>query len=231
MDIVHDTPELRAELDAHNQNAIRLHIPTAPVTWVDLMVEDADGKKVHQHREKANSWVRNYYNLIAGAFLPSARSATFGLGYLGLKTTNGSAGFNTTLDDYITGLSSYWVGDVSNSAYGIVVGTGVAAESFESYALSSLVATGNSAGQMAYQAGTLGTATYNAETKKWTQTMTRIFNNNTASTVTITEVGLYMQGVYNAVFMLDRSLLASAVPVPAANKLTVTYTTEMTFPA
>jgi hypothetical protein len=235
MNIVHDTPELRAELDAHNANAIRLHLPTAPVTWIDMKVEAPDGSVAHEHREKSNSWVRNYYNAVAGVFLPSTAPATYGAGYLGQKDTGGTARANATSTAYAApDVYASWAGIVNNSTYGIVVGTGTGAEDFESYAMGAQVANGSGAGQLAHQAGAIGTATYTSETKKWTQTNTRIFNNNSAGEIVVTETGLIGRGYAGGstnYMLLERNLLAEAVTVPAAYKLTVTYTTEITFPA
>ena len=235
MNIVNDTPELRAELDAHNANAVRLHIPTAPVTWIDLKVEAPDGTVAHEHREKANSWNRNHYNLLASMFLPSlAPGSTFEAGSLRARQITGTISGSTTHFHATMPAIAEANGTNGSTAKGIVVGTGDGAESFEDYALGTLIATGNGAGQLAYSAGENGTAAYTAGTKTWTQTSFRVLNNNSGDAITVKEIGWYKNVLVNnsqVVLMCDRSLLASPVEVPNAYKLTVTYTTELTFPA
>lgn len=229
--ITYDTPELRARLDALSKECVDLHVPPPPVTWVNLKVEDGDGNIVHEHVEKANSWVRNFYNIMALTFLPSSAPATYGAGSLGVKESDGSVKSATGSGNYVQSTASSWGFLANNSNAGIQVGTGVGAESFDSHKLDSLIATGSGTGQLVYQAGSVGTASYNTGAKKWTQTISRVFNNNSAAGITVTETAIIVNTSGSTYVMYDRSLLATPVTVPPANKLTVTYTTEMTFPA
>lgn len=228
MDITYDTPELRARLDALSKECVALHVPPPPVTWLTLKVEDADGNVVSNETIKANSWVRNFYNSMALFLgLPAVTTGAYGAGCLRTMDTSGST---KNVSEYGDALPPRG-GSAGSAATGIVVGTGVEAESFESVVLGTPVAEGTGAGQMSYLAGTLGTPSYNAVTKKWTQTITRIINNNSAGAIVVTEVGIVAYTSNNKNTLIDRTLLPAAVTVPAANKLTVTYTTEMTFPA
>jgi hypothetical protein len=226
-DITRDTPELRKRIEAHNAEAMRLHLPPPPVVWLDFKVEAPDGTVVHEHREKSNSWVRNAYNLMAALFLPAPAitSGAYGAGCLRSKDTNGST-YNVPAGGELPGLTA---GPANLSNSGIVVGTGTGEESFESTALGTIISSGTGAGQLSYQQIAIQTPSYNAETKKWTGGAVRIFNNNTANPITVTEVGWV--GYSNRMYLVDRTLLGSPVEVPAAYKLTVTYTTEITFPA
>jgi hypothetical protein len=229
LDIIHDTPELRAAIEEHNRNAIRLHLPTAPVTWIDLKVESSDGHIVHEHREKANSWLRNFYNFMAALLLPSSAisTGTYGAGCLRLKTMTGM----------IVDISAYGgnalfssVGSAGSTSHGILVGTGTNDENFEDSTLQTLIDHGTGTGQLSYQAGELGVPSYDDGTKKWTQTITRIFNNNSSGAITVAETGIRASANYYSV-VIERNKLSTPVEVPVAYKLTVTYTTEITFPA
>lgn len=225
---------LRLVLRLVTKVCIALHIPPPPVTWITMTVEDADGNVVSEKTIKANSWVRNYYNNLASCLLPGLPGGVYGAGTLAIKDTSGTTKTSTTHYTNYTNTSSSRNGSAGNDGYGISIGTGGNAESFEDYVLQTPIADGTGAGQMSYAAGTIGSPSYNAETKKWTQTITRAINNNTAGSISVTEVVLYWgMNVNNqaCVACVDRSLLPAAVDVPAANKLTVTYTTEMTFPA
>lgn len=242
MNIVNDTPELRARIDAHNAEAIALHLPTATVTWIDTKVESISSNDViHEHREKANSWNRNYYNMLAMSFLPSAgTSSTFGDGKLNYKDSSGSisspSGSQFSPWSLVgSNQGPQWGGALGDAGFGIGVGTGTTPEDFNDVVLQTKVQHGTGSGQLSYQGGILGTATYNSQTKKWTQTISRIFNNNSSSDINISETAIYILcgNIYGnpSKVMIERNLLATPVTVPAAYKLTVTYTTEMTFPA
>lgn len=227
-----DGPVLRALLGITNGLCKTLHVPCPPVTYVTLEVESPDGATVQVLREKSNSWVRNAHNMICGMFLgtPAITTGTYGDGVLRCKDTAGTTRNVIEGGDNPSILASS-IG-IGADARGIVIGTGTAAESLSDTTLQSKIAHGTGAGQMSYQAHVAGVPSFNSGTKKWTNTHTRIFNNNTASTITVTEVGM-IGWANNASFnaLIDRSLLGTAVSVPAAYKLTVTYTMEYTFPA
>lgn len=232
-----DGPVLRALLGITNGLCKTLHVPCPPVTFVTCELEAPDGTIAHRNREKANSWVRSMHNMFCLMFLPSGASGTFGEGTLVVKNTAGMSITQnaTTAFKYQNVYSADKIGgDAGEGTRGIVVGSGTNDESLEDYALQSIITSGTGVGQLSYQAGILGTASYDVGTKKWSQTITRIFNNNSASPVLVNEVAIYwtclIGGSSNAI-MIDRSKLTSPVSVPAAYKLTVTYTTEYTFPA
>lgn len=72
--------------------------------------------------------------------------------------------------------------------FGILVGTGTTAEAAADTALATKIATGNGAGQLAYQATTVSTAT--AITGGYRLTVTRQFDNNSGGAITVQEIGL-----------------------------------------
>jgi len=123
-----------------------------------------------------------------------------------------------------------------DASFGIVVGTGDTAFSVEQYALASLIAHGNAASQFAYQPMATPSVAYNAGTKVWKASHTRIFNNNSGGSITVKEVGLYalgylFTGAVDSVSMDERSVLSPTVPVPNAAQLTVTYEISKDFSA
>lgn len=60
--------------------------------------------------------------------------------------------------------------------------------------------------------------------------ITATFNNNTASDITINEVGLildlYISGYFSYKILLDRQVLSSPVTIPANNEIALVYTLE-----
>jgi len=81
-----------------------------------------------------------------------------------------------------------------------------------------------------YTAQDASTASYDAGTKKLTVTLKRIFNNNSSVLATIKELAIYSNSSLGTI-MMNRDILSSPVEVPAAYKLTATYTIEMTYPS
>jgi len=233
------------ELDDIDRKCIEMHVIPPAKMFLNLKVHDRDKKQVLDYSQKSNSWVRNNYNFITTQQMGiglGKLGATYGAGYMIMKTTGGT---NKTNTDYVprvevTGdnYSAYAASGVTD--YGIVAGTGAGAESFEDYALGTLIANGTGAGQMSYAATTYaGTSvSYAAGTKKYTQTLVRIINNNSGGAITVTEVGIYVNLFYGSYvssntenFMLARDLLGSSVEVADGGQLTVTYTIEMTYPS
>lgn len=228
------TPELLARIDRVNKDCIDLHMPPPPVAFITLEVEDGKGNLVHRHHEKANSWNRNLYNInyshIASALLSTA---TYGAGSLAPRSWNG--GYILPPISYFSLISQNGrFGAAGDNAYGIVVGSGTSAESFEDYQLQTLILHGTTTGKLSYQAGTAGTPTYDSGTKTWTNAIARVLNNNTADAITVNETGLHFPASINnasAYICVERNHLAAGVSVSANYKLTVTYTFQMTFPA
>jgi hypothetical protein len=231
------TDELLKELQDLNDTASRLHVPAPPVLFMNLKLEDESGNAVHNTLYKCNSYTRNFHNLLAAAFLPSLASGTFGAGALSIKNTAGTTKTVTTKTNSSFAASvSKWESTAADATYGIIVGTGTNAESFEDFALQTPIATGTGSGQLSYQAtvvGGSGTATYTAGTKKWAQTISRIFNNNSGGSITVNEIALAYVNPIGATeyFVFDRTKLGAGVAVANSYKLTVTYTVEYTMPA
>jgi hypothetical protein len=229
------TPKVKADLAKIDKACIKMHIPPPPVLFIECIVEPINGgEPVLIYREKANSFNRNYYVThcaisMGGLAANILGAGTFGAGYLTNKGTGNTLG---------TG-SAYWYdptnfrGSVGSTTQGIVVGTGTNAESFEGVALQTKIANGNSAGQLAYAAQSSTTVAYTSGTQTYTATLVRVFNNNTAGTIAVAEIGIYAytSGAGDSLLMIDRTVPASAVSVPAAYKLTVTYTMSLVFPA
>lgn len=200
-----------------------------PVPQVHLTVEvRKDGKLISSTRQRSRTWNRNFWNNILCQLTNTPGVATnFDAGYLSIKKTSGAVGAiaGGTWNFLCTGL-------VNNSTYGILVGIGTDAESFEGYVLSSLCSHGSGANQLVHAAHSALVQSYDAPTKKWTITIKRIFNNNSAADIVIAETALVFnmpnQGTQ---CMLNRDLLGATQTVAIGAQLTVSYDVTLTFPA
>jgi len=229
------TPEELATFDRIDRDCLKMHVMPPPKTFINMKVHMPNGELVSELDMVSRSWVRNAYNMALVRMLPSdvgAGHTTFGAGVLGIKKTDNSVETPASSASNIWNYVGRWTGAANAVNQGIVVGTGVGAESFESNTLGTLIAAGNSATQLAYQADDVGTFSYAAGTKKWTLTKYRIMNNNSGGSISVSEVGIICNLYGNTViFLMCRDLLGAAVVVANTAQLTVTYTMEMTFPA
>ena len=237
----HVTPELLARLKSINDECKAMHLPPPPVAFIDLEVKDKDGKLIEKYTSKSNSWVRNAHNYLVGTFLALSQAtglASFGAGSLKVRniagTTLGSANYvlnisRATIPVFVAEASS-------TGAFGIRVGRGTTAESFEHHALSIPITSGTGTNQLVYSAMAIPVGTYDAGTKTWTAVMTRIFNNNSTADINVTEVCLdeilhYTSTSTISTFMLMRDLLSNYITVPVGAQLTVNITTTYVMPA
>ena len=233
------TDKILRDIADINDKCHAMHLPSPPVQFFQMEVRDADGTVVEVLKSKSNSWVRNAYNMLAQLFLPCNSyegSSTFGEGSQSIKLLAGTTQRNAT---YITILQGGTYSNAYNAsasaAYGIIIGTGETAESFDSYALAALIAHGTGTGQMSYGAGTAPSVSYSSELKEWTSVMTRTFTNSSGAAITVKEIGLAYSltvsggSVHNA--LISRDVLASPITINNGQTLTITYTSEITYPA
>lgn len=212
----------------------KLGIPV-PMMHITVEATNPDGSPGEVYNDRSRTYNRNFWNLIANLSMsPPAGTATFAAGFLAMKQTGGTIAaqdWQLTANNLHTGISN--VGVASDTTYGIVVGTGSTAESFEHTALAALTGSGGAAGQMSYAAGT-SSVSYDAGTRVWTGTLARVLNNNSGGTIVVAETGIYTVMWTSGTkyyYMTCRDLLGATVSVLDAGQLTVTYTITLTFPA
>jgi hypothetical protein len=218
------TPEELSILNDIDRNCIEMHLPCPPKTFINMKVHEG-GELVLDYDFRSKSWVRNAHNFLLATYVCRDLGTTYGAGATYVKRTDGGL---LWCYEYIPNKP---VGIVGNTNYGIVVGTGDDAESFEGYILKTKVAQGTGAGQLSYAAQNATTLSYDAGTKTWTATFVRIFNNNSGGAITITETAMYYLQGTDRYYMFCRDLLGSSVEVSNTAQLTVTYTMTYTFPA
>ena len=213
-----------------------LHIPVPEAFWT-LEVFDKDGKLLQRHHQRSHSWTRNAYNglfsVMAGKDMNDA--ALFQGGKLNMKATNGTVynnpnpwSFSTwSVDGTIHGYRAI----AANDDWGILVGSGVNAETFEDYELQTKILEGAGAGQLNHATSEVHDISYAALVFK--NELVRYFNNNSGGDIAINEVALvskpYFPNTEPMVFSRDH--LASTITVPDTGQVKVTYTVQLTYPA
>lgn len=186
---------------------------------------------------------RNFYNLQAALTLgiQSTDTATFGDGHINAKDYNGTIrliqpspdgamqtffyGFGWSVSTSINGHTS------SFSTGGILsFGTGTTAETFEDYKLETIITAGLSKATFTH-----GAPAYNAETKKWTNTLSCVVTNTSGSPITINEIGVYVPVAYSSTSagygtLVSREVLTTPITIAAGTSVTYTQNLGYTMP-
>ena len=196
-----------------------LHVPSPVLSW-SYEVRDKNGKVKEKGIGKANSFVRNALNVIAfysGCAAKSILSTnTFGNGIISLKDNTGAIlNFKT--------YESFGMRDVFYDP-DVIIGTATTAESLDSYALTE---------PTLVKGSTALATTFNATSKILTTVMSRLFTNNTGSSMNITEAGVYQSAYYYSSpypYLLVRDLF-TAIALADGESIVWNYTFEVSYPS
>ena len=235
-------PQKEREFEKLREDGLRLHVPITEQLW-KLEVFDKDGRPVETMHKRAESWVRSAYNMLFSIMATKgATGAGYGAGSLQMRRTDGTVNASsTTTNDHIVsvaitdGVGGYgFRADAGDTTFGILVGSSAVAESFEQHSIQTLIANGTGAGQLSYIATNAPDMTYVAGTRILSVDWRRFFNNNSGGDVVVRELAavrfFYPFGT-NQNIMLSRDLLPTAITIPNAGQLRVTYTFRITYPA
>lgn len=175
----------------------------AYITWE---IRDKNGQLKDYSKQKANSIVRSFIDILYATFIET--------GFV-------SGGVDTT--DNTRSLVSNSVMNVAallnNATYGLVVGTGSTAVAVTQTKLVTKIANGTGSGQLTHGAVALTTPATAGSTRSFT--IQRTFTNNSSGSITINEVGIYVQ-VVSWYFMIDRTLSTKTIGVGTSGTLTYT---------
>jgi len=174
---------------------------------------------------------------------------TFGAGKLSFKDTDGAllygdwglniggaiynqgVGHTSTIHS-VDGTVYYGLrADVDDDTYGIQIGSGTNAESFEDYVLQTRIDSGILAGQISYQASEDNSITYTAGTGVLENSLARYFNNNSGGSINVNEVDLVANTYSATKILMVRDHLISTSTVPDTGQLKAVYTISLTYPA
>jgi hypothetical protein len=249
IEVLHKLPlDEISEIEELGRRCHKLDVVGPSYATVELEVKDLkSGDVVSQYADLCHSFTLNHHNVLAGQQMMTSMAgfgSSYAVGQLVLKNTAGSivgdgdvianiggdtagsytgASFHTDENNVSRG----WRGAAGSSTVGIIVGSGTGAEALTDYVLTPI--TSFSYGAMGNPA-----VTWDAGTKKFKSVRTRVFTNDTAGTLTVTETGIYGGGVGQVIDNADhvevgifcwiRDKLADAVACATVSMLTVTYT-------
>jgi len=190
---------------------------------LDWQVTDKDGKITSEGIRKAESFVRQFMDLLLIKFINSSI-----LGAMQVRdTANVLQGVSDSSSNFSTDAPT------SNVSYGIIVGTGTTDPTITDYKIETLIAHGTGAGQLQYGGVTYGLPASDLTTSQFT--ITRNFANASGGAITVNEIALYVKAnvsgvqdnimtvVVPAYFMTIRDKIGGGISVPNGQTLTINY--------
>jgi len=220
-----------------------LHIPIFEA-FLELEVRDKEGKVIQRHRQRSHSWVRNAYNLMfCQLAAKDADDDTFEAGKLNIKDTGGLVrsgayplyiAHSATISVDVAGNRGYRA-LAGGDTYGILIGTGTGAESFEDFELGTQIADGTGVGELSHVESEAHSITWTVGTLTLKNELVRYFNNNSGGSIGVNEVGLAAYGAVGGStahkWLNARDKLGATVTIPDTGQLKVTYTISLVYPA
>ncbi len=231
-------PKEERKYERLRELAQELHLPI-PEVFIELEVRDKAGNVIQRHHQRSHSWVRNAYNIMMCQLASlDGDDSTFEAGKLSIKTIAGVIRYSDkppgmSVASTCEGTFRGFRAGAGVDDFGILVGSGTNAESFEDFALQTPIVEGTAAGELNHAAAEAMNESYGALV--FSNELVRFFNNNSGGNVSINEValagGITAGGVAGQYVVYSRDKLASTVTVPDTGQLKVTYTVQLTYPS
>lgn len=162
--------------------------------FINCKITDKQGNIISEKEQEANSLVKAF-----AVWLRTNICVTVTESVLDTGNTSRTMAY----------AAAYGVASAGDTTQGMVIGTGTNAVTISDYALQTKIAHGTGAGQMSY-----GTQTFDSTVTVAGSTVyfniARVFTNNSGSSITVKEAGLYIL-VSSYKYMFDRTLLDQAV--------------------
>jgi hypothetical protein len=187
-------------------------------------------------------YTRNHYNLLFGMYGNAALnvdpgSVDYAAGSLNCKDITGAIRAGTA-DGHPVGADVdylFWLGWETVDTRGVVVGTGTTAAALGDYVMEGKIAEGTGAGQLSHGTYVMSGATYDADTRTWSNTAYREFTNGSGGTINVGECGWYQYWSTSnpsaKYTFLTARYAFGAIEVLNGYKLRISFKASMTVPA
>jgi len=183
--------------------------------YFTIEVRDRYGKLLRRIRRKSHSYVQQWNEMVC---VQVGGKTSFSM-----KDTGDT---DRDVDANVVNFAAY--GTEAVATYGIVIGTGDTAVTISDNKLEAQIAQGTGAGQMYHYVCTVADASVSGSDCSFT--LTRVIGNQTAATIVVKEIGIYIgghDGTTTRFFLGVRDVLASSISVPAGGAITVVYTIKV----
>jgi hypothetical protein len=198
--------------------------------YLTIIVRDTNGNIVKVHKQWSHSPTSNFVSIL----LPYNWYVNTGQGSTIINTGGSSYTINPTAGGNANPLY-YPTNDLNYPTYlaMIQVGSGSQSNPYSAYSLASPIANGSGSGQLQYGQPSVSSAPIVSGSSAYFY-ITQTFNNNSGSTVTITEIGILLnatiwvpsasnrENIGNVLVWYD--VLSSSISIPNGGSLTIYYT-------
>lgn len=207
----------------------KLKIPFVETLFRVSLVEE-DGSRIPVIDRHSRSLVRNFYNRnqfnISGAF----DSGGYVDDAIQVKDTSGD--LQPVSEMYgqrnLELVNDGYMAAAGDDTQGIQIGTGTTAESFDDYTIETLIDEGAGAGEMRYSGIAQGEA-WNAGGSYYEKNYERVIDNDSGSTIYVSESTLVWVCFYNDEFVMSRDVFPP-VDVLHNKGIAIFYGLRLTYP-
>lgn len=202
-------------------------------TYWEIEVRDKHGKLLEARQFEARSWLAQMILMLKGQFA-TRYGTTVGNGNVTVTDETGAgrsypSASSSQYGTYYMNLST--LGDYGDVTQGIIVGSGNAPNTLNTYALQSKIAHGTGSGQLIYNAETVESV-INPSGMDLQFRITRTFTNNSGAVVTVAEIGILVRTLDASIsarsFLVVRDVLPSPSSIPDGATMTIRYYVKMT---
>lgn len=189
---------------------------------LEALVRDRAGNIRHRLRMKSRSFTKQFiYILWCEACLQPFDWTTPLAGDYGIYFKDITGSWRSGVQPRYANLAMNGAAGATNR--GIVVGTGTTTPTIDDYRLETQIAHGTGPGMLQYSAVTFGAPSTDGSVSQFT--VTRDFANNSGSSVTVYEAGLYCYGFPGtaAYFCVVRDVITAGIVVNNGETLTLNY--------
>ena len=195
--------------------------------YITLIVKDSNGNIINIHKQRSHSPTKNIIELLIPVYYLSSNSLSV--------TIVNTSGSSTTYSPVTANGISYPSNQKNYSSYLVMiqVGSGSQSNPASATSLAAPIANGTSTGQLVYGEPSISTSIMVSGSSAYFY-ITQTFNNNSGSTITITEIGiitnLYSYGPYGGNYynfgnvLVWYDVLSSAISIPNGGSVTIYYT-------
>ena len=200
--------------------------------FLTIVVRDSQGKIIKVHRQRSRSPTANFIGLLLPLTYYKNTGNTFTITNTGGSTYSYQLG-NTSINTYIFYPATGYNTNQTANLIMIQVGSGSQSNPYNAHSLAAPIANGSGTGQLIYGTPSVSSNITVSGASAYFY-ISQAFNNQTSSTVTITEVGIITLISFsnyaistatncgNVLTWYDA--LSSAISVPAGGTVTITYT-------
>jgi len=218
--------DIRMPKDAYDTGK---HIPTFNA-YLMVIVRDSEGRVVRIHRQRSHSPTANFIGLLLPLRYFSNTNSSVTITNTGGSSYSYKPAISSSVYDIPYPNNTF---NTPTYLYMIQVGSGQQSNPYTAYSLAAPIANGSGAGQLVYGQPSVSSNVITSGSEVYF-IISQAFNNQSGTTVTITEVGIILNLILGESYstattdigqvLVWYDVLSSAITVPNQGTVTIYYT-------